>query len=174
MKLLPAYLADEAVDALTDEALRKLFCTCFTGPNDQVFRDRRYFVEPYPHRWVVRNAESRLVAHVGVHERIIESGGRSFRVGGIAEVCVHPDYRGRGLVREMLAKVHDRLIEQGDVFSVLFGEAAIYRSSGYRPVGNLRYGNEATGWKVAEEAKVRLLSDIPWPSEDVFLQGGKF
>ncbi len=30
---------------------------CFTKPQDVVFKDRRYFCEPYPHRWVVRDAQ---------------------------------------------------------------------------------------------------------------------
>jgi predicted N-acetyltransferase YhbS len=109
---------------------------------------------------------------VGVHERHIETGGIVYRVGGMAEVCVHPDYRGRGYVRTMLRRIHAWLPGEGFVFSVLFGDAAIYASSGYVQVANLSYGG-AGEWKQAM-AMVRELAHIPWPAGEVHLPGKKF
>jgi predicted N-acetyltransferase YhbS len=171
------YLADSTVDAALDAEIRALLTMCFTKPEDVVFKDRRYFREPYPHRWVIRESKGSIVAHVGVHEKSVEASARLFRIGGIAEVCVHPDYRSRGFVRAMLACVHDWLIRHGFDFAVLFGDPHIYASSGYVQVNNLVHDDEtATDEKYTSQsqAMVRLLSETPWPAEQVYLPGPKF
>ena len=171
------YLADSSVGAALDAQIRGLLTTCFTKPEDVVFRDRRYFVEPYPNRWVIRDTRGVIIAHVGVHEKAVEADGRTFRIGGIAEVCVHPDFRGRGFVRAMLACVHDWLIRHEFDFAVLFGDPSIYSSSGYVQVNNLVHDDvTSTGEKCTSQspAMVRLLSDAPWPDGRVYLPGPKF
>jgi hypothetical protein len=69
------YLSDNSVDDALDQEIRGLLTTCFTKPQDVVFKDRRYFREPYPHRWVIRNGQGVLVAHIGVHEKEVEAEG---------------------------------------------------------------------------------------------------
>ncbi|MEJ2702715.1 MAG: GNAT family N-acetyltransferase [Sedimentisphaerales bacterium] len=171
------YLPDSSVDAALDAQIRRLLTTCFTKPEDVVFRDRRYFIEPYPHRWVIRNARGVIIAHVGVHEKTVEADGRTFRIGGVAEVCVHPDFRGRGFVKAMLACIHDWLIRHEFDFAVLFGGPAIYGSSGYVEVNNLVHDDlAAAGEKCTSQspAMVRRLSNPPWPDGQVYLPGPKF
>ena len=171
------YLADASVDAPLDAQIRGLLTKCFTRPEDVVFKDRRYFREPYPHRWVIRDAQDTIIAHVGVHEKTAETDGRIFRIGGIAEVCVHPDFRGRGLVKKMLVRVHDWLIQHEFDFAVLFGDARVYGSSGYVQVNNLVHDNvTATGEICTSHSPtmVRQLSNIPWPDGQVYLPGPKF
>ena len=43
-----------------DEKIRVLLTACFTGPQDAVFQTRRYFNDPYPHRWIVRDDRGAL------------------------------------------------------------------------------------------------------------------
>ncbi len=167
------YLPDYYVTYNLDRELRSLLTTCFTKPQDVVFRDRRYFREPYPHRWVMRDENYSIVAHIGVHEKQVESKGLSYRIGGIAEVCVHPDYRGKGYVRMMLKCIHVWLSEHGFAFAVLFGDTLVYRSSGYVQVTNLFLGGSQEGWKKIN-GMIRDLSGTPWPSEDVYLSGPGF
>lgn len=171
------YLPDASVDASLDAELRALLTTCFTKPQDVVFKERRYFVEPYAHRWVIRDARRCIIAHVGVHEKTVEADGRWFRIGGLAEVCVHPEYRGRGFVKAMLARIHDWLIRNKFDFAVLFGEPSIYQSSGYVEVHNLLHDEVTPSGqrcKVQSPAMVRQLSNKPWPSGEVYLPGPKF
>lgn len=173
MKPEVEYLPDDSVDRTLDEELRGLLTTCFTKAQDVVFKDRRYFREPYPNRWVIRDGRGALVAHIGVHEKEVETGGTTFRIGGICEVCVLPAYRGRGYVRAMLESAHDWLTARGFVFAVLFGNPRVYGSSGYVQVTNLFHGGEEEGWKQVN-AMVRELAGTPWPSEEVHLPGPKF
>ena len=171
------YLPDASVDASLDAELRNLLTRCFTKPQDVVFKDHRYFCEHYPHRWVIRDARRCIIAHAGVHEKAVEADGRRFRIGGLAEVCVHPDYRGRGFVKAMVACIDDWLIASGYDFAVLFGEPYIYQSSGYVLVNNLVYDEVTPSgdkFKAPEPAMVKELSGTPWPTSQVYLPGPKF
>jgi len=167
------YLPDNSVDAALDRELRELLTTCFTNSEDVVFRDRRYFREPYPHRWVIRDRQGDIVAHIGVHEKQVEAKGHTYRIGGIAEVCVHPDHRGKGYVGMMLKCIHQWLAQHGFVFTVLFGNSKVYSSSGYVQANDLFNGGGEEGWKHAT-GMIKELSDTPWPDGDVHLPGPGF
>lgn len=173
MKQEIEYLPDESVDHALDREIRDLLTTCFTKPQDVVFKTQRYFREPYPHRWTIRNENGALVAHIGVHEKNVEAGDRTFRIGGICEVCVHPDYRGRGYLKLMLKCIHTWLVEHGFVFSVLFGDNRVYGSSGYVRIDNLVHGGDEEGWNPVK-AMIREMSNTPWPAGEVRLPGPKF
>ena len=166
------YLPDNTIDDAMDRELRNLLSTCFTKPEDYVFKTRRYFQEPYPNHWIVRDGEGVMVAHVGGHEKQIEVDGKPFNIGGVGDVCVHPDHRGQGYVGVMLQSVHDWLASHEFAFSVLFGDGAVYGSSGYTTVDNLCILREGS-W-VPSKAMVRPLADIPWPLTEVHLIGRDF
>ena len=168
------YLADVCVDPVLDQEIRGLLTACFTKPQDAVFNQRRYFREPYPNRWLIRDSGGTLIAHAGVHEKQIAVAGSSVRIGGLCEVCVHPDHRGRGHVRALLQAIHRWLIEREFVFGVLFGDPLVYGSSGYVQVANMCLGGGPEGWR-AVSALIVELSDVPWPREEtVCLPGPDF
>jgi len=167
------YLSDNDVDEALDAEIRNLLTTCFTQPHDVVFETQRYFREPYLHRWVIHDEGGVIIAHVGVHEKSVEANGTIFQIGGIAEVCVHPDYRKRGYVKMMLLRIHDWLREHGFIFSVLFGESYVYHSSGYVTVENLVHGGVEEGWKQIN-GMIKELAEVTWPTEQVRLSGPSF
>lgn len=171
------YLADAAVDAAMDRKLRALLSTCFTKPQDKVFETRRYFTEPPAHRWIIRDENGDLAAHIAVHEKHVVSDAGVHRIAGIAEVCVHPKTRGLGHVKGILGCVHDWASSRGFVFAVLFGDPRVYRSSGYVETGNLVYegtGPDGNAVRTSVPAMVRPLGDRPWPSGEVYLPGPVF
>lgn len=172
MSKLIEYLHDACIDEPLDRELRGLLTTCFRAPQDVVFQTQRYFNEPYPHRWIIRDEHGALAAHIGVHEKQAFAAGRCYRFGGIAEVCVRPDCRGRGYVRDTLEVVHDWLTRNGFVFSVLFGKPEVYGSSGYVSRGNAlcqRACGKAP--EPMERVLVKELAGVPWPDGEVTLQG---
>ena len=169
------YLPDACIDAAVDREIRGLLTTCFTGPQDAVFQTRRYFNEPYPHRWIIRDERGALGAHVGVHDKLARAADRDFRFGGIAEVSVRPDCRGRGYVRDTLAVVHEWLARNGFVFSILFGKPEVYGSSGYLAKTNALCSPAAgEAPEHLERVLVKELAGVSWPEGDVTLQGLKF
>ena len=167
------YLPDTSVNDALDEEIRGLLATCFTKPQDVVFQEQRYFFEPYSHRWVIRDGQGNMVAHAGAHEKKIESEGTNYRIGGLAEVCVHPVYRGQGYVRDMLQCIHPWLQQHDFPFAVLFGDPAVYVSSGYALINNLVYGGGREGWKKTP-GMMKELSDTAWPTNEVRLPGSLF
>lgn len=168
------YLPDDGVDAAMDRELRDLLCICFTGPQDAVFKTQRYFKEPYPHRWIIRDAQGKLVAHIGVHVKTIQAGEQRFQVGGIAEVCVYPEVRGRGYVKAMLPLIHRWLAAHGFDFAMLFGATDVYRSSGYIRVENVYQLVGPQQERKGCTPMIALLGKTPWPSGEVYLPGPAF
>jgi GNAT superfamily N-acetyltransferase len=170
-------LRDDEVDETLDQQLRTLLTRCFTGPQDVVFQTRRYFHEPCARRWLVRGGRGGISAHVALHDKTVHAGNRVYRIGGVAEVCVHPDVRGRGLVKLLLGCCHDWLKDRGIPYAVLMGDPRIYSSSGYHGVTNLYcdvHQGKYVMRQVLSSAMVCPMSDVPWPRDEVFLPGLPF
>jgi len=175
---LPAlYLPDAAVDAALDSELRTLLTLCFTAPHDLRFATRRYARELPAHRWLARD-RGRLVGHVAMHDKEVGTPEGPRRIAGVAEVCVHPAFRGRGIARALLASAEAGMRQFGCPFAFLFGREAVYASSGYRAVpGAIRYRVGPEGpWKVESmpSALVKPLGSEAWPAGEVDLRGPVF
>ena len=161
------YILDSDVDHQLDKSLRKLLSTCFTGANNEVFKTRRYYNDPPTHRWFLQERSDKLIAHVAAHEKIVILEREETKICAVAEVCVHPDHRGQGLVRILLKEAHKFMKANGFRFSALAGEAEIYESSGYKTINNLIYTNNG---KIEPFPKgmVLELSAEKWPDSEVY------
>lgn len=166
MPLTPAYLHDTQVDGALDAELRGLLTRCF----GERFENKRYEYEMPPHRWLVRDGGV-LVAHTAAHEKVVKSGGTALAFLGIAEVCVAPSHRGRGLVRAMMGELEKHFA--GFPFAVLLGDPGVYGSSGYRPVGNVYFPFEETG-EPNTGVMVKALGSQAWPTSKVTIEGPPF
>jgi GNAT superfamily N-acetyltransferase len=168
-------MSDREVDQALDEEIRGLLTLCF--PSDSRFRSQRYFQEPPFRRWLVQDRTGNLVAQSALHVKVIGSERGDLTIGGVAEVAVHPDHRGQGLVREMLRDVHDWLKARAD-FAMLFGSARVYSSSGYVSINNIiRCTAPVTGERVErafEHAMIRPISGLRWPDGLIDLRGPTF
>ncbi len=162
------YLPDAQVDEPLETELRALLSLCF----GDAFRDKRYHYELPAHRWLVRD-EDALVAHLAVHDKTFqtEDDGASVPFLGIAEVCVAPSHRGRGLVKAMLqeAEMHFRAVP----FAILLGDPGVYGSSGYRLVGNVYFPYETTD-EPTPDVMVKALGSEVWPEGKVAIEGPPF
>jgi predicted N-acetyltransferase YhbS len=170
-------LPDARVSTALDAELRTLFVTCF--PKDEpLFSKHRHFREPPTHRWIIRDPAGRLVAHACIHDKTLGSPVGDLHIGGVAEVCVHPDFRGQGLVRLLMQRIQAWLIDHHFDFSVLFGRTEVYASSGYQNVNNLlRQIDPATEEEIvqpAENAMILPLGPRPWPAGEIDLRGPLF
>jgi hypothetical protein len=165
---------DGEVNPQLDAELRGLLSGCFT--KDPVFRTRRFWKEMPSRRAILRNAPGDLGGHVAVHRKVLGSMAGDLLVGGIADVCVRADCRGRGYVRAMLAKVHDDLAAGKFDFAMLFGDKAVYSSSGYVNIDNpLRFleGDEVVV-KAFDYAMIRPVRLHDWPAGEIDLRGPIF
>ena len=172
------YLADEEINAEDDHRLRSLLSACFKGPDDNCFKHRRYFQEIPRHRWLIRAGNVAIIAHDAVHDKVLTSSEGDLRIGGVAEVCTHPDYRRRGFCKILLSTAHAWMVAQGTAFAMLFGPAAHYASSGYVSITNpIHYWD----WKRREwvinslkQAMVCPLAGRAWPVGLIDLHGPIF
>lgn len=172
------YLPDETIDAATDAQLRRVLRACYREPRHEVFERQRYFNQPYPHRWIVRDQAGTIVAQLGIHERTFDCDGVSYRFGGVGDVCVHPDHRGNGYVRDMIAAAHDFLRQRDYPFGMLFGNPQVYGSSGYRRADNVlcnmaMESNTPGEWRPVHPL-ICELADTPWPTGTIHMPGPTF
>lgn len=64
-------------------------------------------------------------------------GGRAVPMGGVAAVAVVPDFRGRGLGKQVTRACIDAMRERGEAISSLFpGTTSLYRSLGWEIAGS--------------------------------------
>ena len=167
------YIKEADVSEELDQKLRNLLSYCFVNGNDaEVFRRQRYYNEKPQHRYMLWN-ENDLIAHVAVHEKQVLIDDVFYPICGIAEVCVHPNYRKKGAIKTILKRVHQARIEHGDAFSILFGDEEIYSSSGYRCVNNLKALNLSKEWAVTGHTMIHYLNRN-WPDSEVKLVGIPF
>jgi len=172
------YVREPAVSEALNRELIELISGCFYQPHNAFFKERRYAQQMPLHRYMLRSAEGRLVAHLAVHDKILSVAGAELRVGGMAEVCVLESARGRGYVRLLLEEAHRGLVESGVEFAFLFGDANVYGSSGYRPVSasiaRLNHATQLVEATVLQSALVKLLANRAWPEGPVDLRGPLF
>lgn len=167
------YIKDTDVSEELDQKLRNLLSTCFIkGQDSKVFRRQRYYNEMPQHRYMLWDHDD-LIAHVAVHDKEVLMEKKSYPISGIAEVCVHPNYRKKGVVKTILEKVHQDRMEYGDAFSILFGDEEVYFSSGYRCVNNLKALNPSKEWNVTGHTMAHSLN-TKWPDGEVKLVGIPF
>ena len=169
-----SYIPDNQVDEKFDQELRELLVTCFT--KEPAFKKHRYFKELAQHRWYIR--EKKLIAHLALHEKVFTNANKHYKFGGVADVCVHPDFRGRGYVKHLVQTAHNWLKTQNYPFAILFGEAYIYHSSGYINISNdIRYLDDiANEWtiKKIKSAMVCEIGSLQWPPGLIDINGPMF
>lgn len=169
------YILDSDVDEALNKKLIDILSVCF--PDQEIFTKQRFYKEKPNCRWIIEN-ETEIIAHVALHKKEIIAAPNKMNIGGIAEVCVRPEYRGKGFVKLLLTYAHDYLIENGFKFSMLLGDANVYSSSGYKIIDNeiKYYDHIAKVWKIEkiDDVMIKELSDEEWPNGLIDIQGPTF
>jgi len=133
----------------------------FLHPDDleQAFQlDRLAFNTPEERRdlWIERAvperkhgafANGRLVATTHVHSFGQFFGGRSVPMGGVGDVAVAPEHRGRGLARRLMTEALHAMRARGEVISTLFpATTTLYRGLGYELAGAAVWHQVSPRW----------------------------
>jgi predicted acetyltransferase len=80
--------------------------------------------------------DGRLVATTHVHGFGQFFGGRSVPMGGVGDVAVAPEHRGKGLGRRIMTEALHAMRARGEVISALFpATTTLYRGVGYELAG---------------------------------------
>lgn len=169
------FILDKDVDGELNDKIIQILSMCF--PDQQIFTKQRYYKETPQYRWYVES-DSIIVAHIAMHKKKITINSDEILIGGIAEVCVHPNYRGKGLAKELLRASEIFMTENWYKFSVLFGDPNVYGSSGYKQIDNrIKYIDHISGKWITEinsDIMIKKISDTEWPDGLVNLNGPTF
>jgi predicted acetyltransferase len=169
------YIQDSLVDERLDKKIIELLSVCFV--KEPLFQTQRFFKEKPQHRWYIED-DRQLVAQLAVHEKTISTECGDYEIGGIAEVAVHPQNRGKGYVKQLLKEAHRWLQKNEFPFAMLFGETYLYSSSGYSLVANkIKFFDDKIGeWRVEvnPHAMKKVLGKIAWPSGAISINGPTF
>ncbi len=128
------FYSESDITDIDNKRLMELLQLCF--PMLECLKKSRFWLERSDFRWFIRNSD-KIIANAVVHDKIFLSDEKKISIAGVAEVCVHPNYRGKGLGRELLSEIHSWAKDRGYSFAFLFGKTEIYQSSGYIQCNNL-------------------------------------
>lgn len=87
---------------------------------------------------IIATVGSAVIGVVRIVNKDIWLGSKSVKVGGITMVCIHPDFRGKGIGIRLMEAAIDRCRRRGDVLSIAFGRRAVdgfYPKLGYVGLG---------------------------------------
>jgi len=122
--------------------------------------------DPYyePAQTRVMVIDGQLVASVTNYTRQVYAAGRLAKVSCIGSVCTHPDFRKRGLIRQVLAESIEWMEREKYDWSSLFGREEVYGGSGWQALSVLTLSadlrvREDCGTKVTSRAAE--VADIP-------------
>lgn len=121
------------LDDSTREAVSQLFAEAFEGyPADRI-----YFHQIPNFRIIGRDDSGHLLAHVGVHYRIIRLDRTCYSIFGLADVCVTPTMQLRQLGTQLLCYVDALATNSGVAFQILSTERdGFYQKCGFKRVNN--------------------------------------
>jgi len=160
------------------KALRVLLNSCFPD----YFPQREYFKQIPKFRYLVWN-EEKLIAQMGVEDRVINVGGDIVRIFGVIDLCVEDCYRSNNIATNLLIMLENLGQQNGIEFIIVFAnDHKLYRKNGYKIVTNI------CRWLAIDELKsvdifeqpltdcfmVKSLSPKPWNDGIVDLLGYLF
>ncbi len=82
------------------------------------------------HSRIVRE-EGRIVSHVSIITKYMRIGGSVVKLGGIGDVCTHPDCRGKSYSRALMQDAVRYMGEHDYALSMLYGIKNYYHKFGY-------------------------------------------
>lgn len=133
-KAAPDLVLEEDFPADLDAEVRRLLCECF--PKDAaIFAATRAWNGCRPKFSLMFREGERVIAHLGIVERIVSVDGLSVRAAGVQNVCVHPSWRGRHLSALLLDKAMEEARSRGFEAGLLFclpELEPVYARSGWR------------------------------------------
>jgi len=100
--------------------------------------------------------DGQVVAHVRVKPSTLHYGSARLHVGGVSEVCAHPDHRKQGYSGKVLQDALAFMTEQGAHLALLNGINNYYERFGFSPVWPYYYLEADSAEAAALDAPLRL------------------
>lgn len=148
-----------------------LLARCFDEGPGGGFGGRSFYHQRHHLRLLARQGEA-LVGHVAIGWRAVRLGEALVDIAGLAEVATAPEARGRGVAKALVARSIEEARGSLADHLLLFGDPAVYGSSGFRPARNpIRHVVMAGArtWRTATARDAGLmvlpLRGAPWDAD---------
>lgn len=118
------------IDLKTSAAINKLLQVSFP---DIDYQQRDYFKQLQHSRLLARE-DGKLLGQLGMDYRVMRLGENPFRILGIVDFCVHPDYRGKGIGKALMREfeaVATRVPGRVDFLFLVTDSPEYYKALGY-------------------------------------------
>lgn len=89
---------------------------------------------PCENNFIIKE-DGEIKAAIGLFPMTVYAAGRELKVGGIGNVAVTKDCRGKGYMIDCLNRAIEEMKADGTVYSILGGDRQRYGFFGYEPVG---------------------------------------
>ena len=173
-------LQESEIDAELDAAIKQSLVACFPNNRDAFSRSRACRGTEPAFTVVIQDADN-VIAHATVVDRVIKAAGERLRVAGVANVCVLPEHRGKGLSDRVLIVATQEARRQDFDCGLLFtGEniKKLYARNGWVQITGQRFIRIEDGGEIeipAENVKMYYpLKRRNFPAGMVHLQGDKW
>lgn len=88
--------------------------------------------------------DEHLVANVSLYERRLCLSGQSVVAFGVQSVATRPEWRNRGLFRDLMARALDYADKRSALAILATGTPNLYRPFGFRKIEEVRFSSELT------------------------------
>jgi predicted N-acetyltransferase YhbS len=166
----PQIIDESQVTPELDAEIRQALCVCFPA-DAEVFSQTRQWHGSGPAYSALICDGGRVIAHVGVVDRVVAFGDVKARAAGIQNVFVRPEFRGQGLSDAVMRAAQSEAVRRGFDCGLLFcipKLEAVYARTGWQTISNavLRTDDDGVekplpGRNVAMLLPIRLVSPPP-------------
>lgn len=146
------------------EEVRTLWKLCFDDSDEfqELYFGMRYSDDVN----IALREDGKLVAALQMLPYQLTLGGTQVRTSYISGACTHPDWRGRGAMRRLLAETHRRMYADGVLLSMLVPAEEwlfdYYARSGYtRSFNYVLVREKVDGWSASLSCRVTDETDCP-------------
>lgn len=182
LKLLPMTIENRAAYQLSineQKQVAELLAGCFPH-----YPTGKTFFRQIPHfHLLVRSAQQELWGQLSVEYRQINNQGQIMQVFGIADLCVLPQQRNKGIASKLIAHLEALAINNGVEAIITFaGKQKVYLKNGFVAAENeckwlFIQGDESMGVlkrRIPGGLMVKMLNEKSWQGERLDLLGHIF
>ncbi len=123
IKQVEEYRMDDKLKMDVDELIH----SCFSG-----YPKGRTYLKQLPQFRLLTSIEDRIVGHLAVEFRLISLDHTAYKIFGIADLCVHPDYQSRRIGSRMIEKLEKLAkLSEVDYLILIADQPEYYKRMGF-------------------------------------------
>jgi len=173
------FINEFQIDKTTSKKINALLKRCFP---DTEYEKRDYFKQ-LPHYRILAKEGEHIIGQLGIDFRVMNLNGEAFRVFGVVDLCVDPEFQRKGIGKKLMIEFETIAKKHTDKIDFLFlvaDESEYYEKLGFKKT------NITTTWLKIDEHKnygmgsekiedafflIKNISNKQWKDGDLDLLG---